>query len=155
MKKSITLLFLLITTLLSAQLKVGNIDLNFGKTITSKDGDIVAIAGEKDNTIYALARKKRNFFLQTFDSKTKEFKTSSLLKFDKINGKKLQIEDLSFVGDKIFLMTSYYDKKAKTYNFLAKEISGNKIIKTTNILSLSFFYVFFIASVGFPTLHLI
>ena len=136
MKKSITLLFLLITTLLSAQLKVGNIDLNFGKTITSKDGDIVAIAGEKDNTIYALARKKRNFFLQTFDSKTKEFKTSSLLKFDKINGKKLQIEDLSFVGDKIFLMTSYYDKKAKTYNFLAKEISGNKIIKTTNILSI-------------------
>ena len=33
-------------------------------------------------------------------------------------------------------MLSYYDKKAKTYNFLAKEIEGKKIVKTTNVLSI-------------------
>lgn len=135
MKQKLILLVLLISTTLSAQLKVGDIDLNFGETITNKDGDIVAIAGEKNNTIYALARKKKNFFLQTFDASTKAFKTSSLLKFDKINGKKLQVEDLTFVGDKIFLMASVYNKKAKTYDFLAKEIKDNKIIKTTKIMS--------------------
>jgi len=135
MKQKLLLLALLITTIVSAQLKVGNIDLNFGKAINNKDGDIISIAGEKDNTIYALARKKKNYFLQTFDVSTKAFKSSALLKFDKINGKKLQIEDLAIVGEKIFLMASVYNKKAKTYDFFAKEIKGNKIVKTTKLMS--------------------
>ncbi|WP_290699305.1 hypothetical protein [Lacinutrix sp.] len=135
MKKLFAVLLLLICFNVSAQLKVGNIDLDFGKTITNKDGDIIKIAGEKNNTVYALARKKKNFFLQTFDASTKAFKSSSLLKFDKINGNKLQIEDLAIVGEKVFLMLSYYNKKGKTYNFLAKEISGKKIVKTTKVLS--------------------
>ncbi|WP_397364245.1 hypothetical protein [Olleya sp. R77988] len=135
MKKHLTLFLLLISTSLFAQLKVGNIGLNFGESIPSKDGDVVKIAGELNNTIYTLARNKKKFFLQTFDASSKEFKTSSLLKFDKINGKKLQIEDLAIVGEKVFLMVSYFDKKTKKYNFLAKEIKGNKIVKTTNVLS--------------------
>lgn len=135
MKKNIPLLLLLICSAVSAQLQVGNIDLNFGETIVSKDGDVIQIAGEKDNTIYALARKKKDFFLQTFDASNKAFKTSALLEFDKINGNKLQIEDLTIVGEKVFLMLSYYDKKDKTNNFLAKEIKDNKIVKTTNVLS--------------------
>lgn len=135
MKNIITLLVLFISISLSAQLKVGSIDLNFGETIPSTDGDVIQIAGEKDNTIYALARKKKNFFLQTFDSSSKEFKSSYLLKFDKINGSKLIVEDLAVVGEKVFLMLSYFDKKAKTNNFIAKEIQGEKIIKSTKILS--------------------
>ena len=79
MKQKLILLVLLISTTLSAQLKVGDIDLNFGETITNKDGDIVAIAGEKNNTIYALARKKKNFFLQTFDASTKALVLSSTI----------------------------------------------------------------------------
>lgn len=135
MKKMIPLLVLLICSTVSAQLNVGNIDLNFGETITSKDGDVIQIAGEKNNTVYALARKKKEFFLQTFDASNKAFKKSSLLKFDKINGNKLLIQDLAIVGEKVFLMLSYYDKKAKTKNFLAKEIEGEKIVKTTTVLS--------------------
>jgi len=135
MKKRVTLLLLLVSISLSAQLKVGNIDLNFGENITTTDGDIIKIAGEKNNTIYTLARKKKKFFLQTFEASTKAFKKSSLLKFDKVNGNKLQIEDLAIVGEKVFLMLSYFDKKAKKYNFIAKEVKGNNIVKTTNILS--------------------
>ncbi|AUC82914.1 hypothetical protein [Lacinutrix sp. Bg11-31] len=135
MKKLIPFLLLLICSTVSAQLKVGNIDLDFGETITSKDGDVIKIAGEKDNTVYTLARKKKKFFLQTFDASTKAFKSSTLLKFEKMNGGKLLIEDLAIVGEKVFLMLSYYNKKAKTYNFLAKEIAGNKIVKTTTVLS--------------------
>lgn len=135
MKKFLPILLLLICSTVSAQLQVGNIDLNFGETIENKDGDVIQIAGEKDNNIYTLARKKKKFFLQTFDASTKAFKKSVLLKFDKKNGGRLQIQDLSIVGDKVFLMLSYYDKKAKTNNFLAKEISGDKIVKTTNVLS--------------------
>ena len=32
-------------------------------------------------------------------------------------------------------MLSYYDRKEKTNNFIAKEIKDDKIIKTTNLLS--------------------
>ncbi|WP_299439056.1 hypothetical protein [uncultured Aquimarina sp.] len=135
MKKLASLLLLLICTTLSAQLKVGNIDLDFGDAVTSKDGDVIQIAGEKENVVYALAKKKKSYFLQTFDAATKSFKNSTPLEFDKIDGYKLQVEDLAIVGEKVFLMLSYYDKKAKNNNFLAKEIVGNKIVKTTNILS--------------------
>lgn len=135
MKKLLPILLFLICLTASAQLKVGNIDLNFGETIENKDGDVIKIAGENNNIIYALARKKKKFFLQTFNPSTKAFKSSSLLEFDKINGSKLLVEDLTIVGEKVFLMLSYYDKKAKTYNFLAKEIEGKKIVKTTNVLS--------------------
>ncbi|WP_299219069.1 hypothetical protein [uncultured Aquimarina sp.] len=135
MKKLVLLFLLIICTTLSAQLKVGNIDLDFGETITSEDGDVIQIAGEKEGVVYALARKKKSYFLQTFDASTKAFQNSTLLEFDKIDGNKLQVEDLAIVGEKIFLMLSYYDKKAKTNNFLAKEVSGNEIVNTTTVLS--------------------
>lgn len=135
MRKILPLLFLGISTTLFAQLKVGDVSLNFGETIVSKDGEVIKVAGEQGNIIYALARRKKKFFLQTFDASSKAFKSSKLLKFDKINGGKLQIEDLVIVDNVPFLMLSYYDKKGKTYNFLAKEIEGNKIVKTTKVLS--------------------
>jgi len=71
MKKLILLFLLILSTTVSAQLKVGNIDLDFGETITSEDGDVIQIAGEKENVVYALARKKKKYFLQTFDASTK------------------------------------------------------------------------------------
>ncbi|MEJ6791685.1 MAG: hypothetical protein QNK89_02825 [Lacinutrix sp.] len=41
MKKLLPILLLLICSIASAQLKVGNIDLNFGETIENKDGDVI------------------------------------------------------------------------------------------------------------------
>ena len=135
MKKILPLLLLCITSISFAQLEVGDVSLDFGETITSKDGDVIKIAGQKDNVIYALAKKKKKFFLQTFEAESKAMKSSKLLKFDKVNGNRLEVEDLAIVDKKPFLMVSYYDKKGKTYNFLAKEIKGDKIVKTTNVLS--------------------
>ena len=120
-----------------AQLQVGNVDLNFGEIVKSTDGDVIHVAGRHENTIYALARKDKKFFLQTFDATSKAFKTSSLLKFDKINGGKLQVEDLAIIDGRIYLMLSYYDKKEKTFNFVAKEIQNGEVINTTNVLSVS------------------
>ncbi len=135
MKKILTYLIFFINIAVFAQLKVGNIDLNFGDTIDSNDGEVVQIAGQLENTIYALAKKKKKLFLQTYSADTKKFKSSTLLEFDKINGNNVLIEDLALIGDKAFIFVSYYDKNAKTYNFLAKELKGTKIVKTKNVLS--------------------
>lgn len=137
MKKTVAILFLVICTSVFAQLKVGNIDLNFGESIDSKNGEVVQIAGEIDNTIYALAKRKKNLFLHTYDASSKKFKKSTELKFEKINGNRVLIEDLAIIGNKAFVFISYYDRKAKKYNFLAKELNGTKIVKTENILSIS------------------
>ncbi|WP_353777063.1 hypothetical protein [Winogradskyella sp. 3972H.M.0a.05] len=136
--KKITALFLLLLTvnLTNAQLQVGNVSLDFGETITNTDGSIVQIAGVVDNTIYVLANKKKKYFLQSFDNTTKKFKKSIPLKFDKINGNKVFLEDLTVVEDKVYLMASYYDKKNKKNNFVAKEVSKDlKLGKFKTILS--------------------
>lgn len=135
MRKIATISLLLFSFSIFAQLQVGNVDLNFGEIVKSKDGDVIHIAGSQENTIYALARKDKKFFLQTFDTSSKAFKTSSLLKFDKLNGNKLNVEDLAIIDGTVYLMLSYYDRKEKTYNFLAKEIQEDEVVNTTTVLS--------------------
>ena len=70
MKKA--LLLLVITSFsLTAQINVGKISLDFGETTSEKDGEIIIIVKEKNGNIYALARRKKDFYSQTFDATTK------------------------------------------------------------------------------------
>ena len=133
--KKLLLLLVITSFSLTAQINVGKISLDFGETTSEKDGEIIIIAGEKNGNIYALARRKKDFYSQTFDATTKNLKSSTRLDFDKINGGKLLVEDLAFIGDKLYLMLSYFDKKNKNYNFIAKEIQKNTIVKTIYLLS--------------------
>ena len=133
--KKLLLLLVITSFSLTAQINVGKISLDFGETTSEKDGEIIIIAGEKNGNIYALARRKKDFYSQTFDATTKNLKSSTRLDFDKINGGKLLVEDLAFIGDKLYLMLSYFDKKNKTYSFIAKEIQKNTIVRTIYLLS--------------------
>ena len=133
--KKLLLLLVITSFSLTAQINVGKISLDFGETTSEKNGEIIIIAGEKNGNIYALARRKKDFYSQTFDATTKNLKSSTRLDFDKINGGKLLVEDLAFIGDQLYLMLSYFDKKNKTYNFIAKEIQKNTIVKTIYLLS--------------------
>jgi hypothetical protein len=135
MKNKILLILLIVPCTLFAQLQVGNVDLNFGEKIESKDGELVRIAGVANNTIYALANKKKKYYLQTFDATTKRFKASVHLDFDKINGNKLDIEDLAVIDGNVYLMLSYYDKDKDSNNFIAKEIKGKEFLESVHILS--------------------
>ena len=48
---------------------------------------------KKNGNIYALARRKKDFYSQTSDSTTKNLNPNTSLDFDKINGGKLLVED--------------------------------------------------------------
>jgi len=137
MKKTILLLVLILNvSLFHSQHVVGNVSLDFGETIKNNDGNVIHIAGVIDNTIYALANKKKKYFLQSFNYSTKEFKKSIPLNLDKINGNKVLIEDVAVIEDKAYVMASYYDRKAKQNKFIAKEISGDlKLGKLKTLLS--------------------
>jgi len=125
MKKLTYLLFILICTYAQAQLAVGDVTLDFGEDISKTDGNIVSIAGMKNNLIYTLSKKGKNFYIQTFDTDSKKNIGSEILKLDKIDGNKAYVEDVVVIEDKVYVMTSYYDKSNKQYNFAALEVLEN------------------------------
>lgn len=126
------LLFTLLITVISfqaqAQMQVGNVTLDFGPKITAKKGDVTYIAGEKNNVVYTLARQKKMFYVQTFESGSNKFLKSKQIKFDKINGGKVTIEDLAIIDGEVFLFGSYYDKKAKKSVFAAYSIDEKLVL---------------------------
>ncbi|MCK7590619.1 hypothetical protein M0G43_08545 [Subsaxibacter sp. CAU 1640] len=136
MKKLCTLLILALTMQLGqAQIKVGNAALDYGETITNKDGKVIHIAGVVGNTIYALANEKKKYFLQTFDNSTMQLKKSVLVDLEKIDNKKVSLQDFVVIEDKIYVMATYYNNKENRNVFLAKEVGTDlKLGKTTTIL---------------------
>ncbi|TVZ53199.1 hypothetical protein [Dokdonia sp. Hel_I_53] len=122
MKHYLSILFFLIASTTFAQLEVGNVKLDFGADISETEGNIINIAGIKDNQIYTLSKKGKKFYLQTFASDTKENTGSEVLKLDKINNSKAYVEDIVVIEDRAYVMASYYNKDDKTYNFAALEI---------------------------------
>ncbi len=131
MKKLFTLVFLLITTTILAQFKVGNNTLNFSEAIPKDKGNIMAIAGIKNDTIYTISRTKKEFFFQTYDAKTKSL--ISTKPFEIIRG--YEIRDYVMVGEKLFLMLSYYNETLNRYSFFAREVKDNEIANSINIFS--------------------
>lgn len=126
------ILFSLLITIISfnahAQMAVGNVTLDFGPKITAKKGEVTYIAGEKNNVIYTLARQKKMYYVQTFEAGTNKFIKSKQIKFDKINGNKVNIEDLVIIDGEVFLFGSYYDKKAKKSVFAAYSIDEKLVL---------------------------
>lgn len=122
MKKLVYVLCLLLSANLFAQLNVGDVQLDFGEDISETEGTILNIAGVKNNLIYTLSKKGKKYYIQTFDINTKQNVGSALLDLEKIRDNKAYIEDVVVIQDKAYAMASYYNKKNKTYNFVALEI---------------------------------
>ena len=123
MKKILFILFVFATTISQAQLSVGNVALDFGEDISETEGNIVRIAGIKNNIIYTLSKKKNKFFIQTFDATSKKNINSKSLKLEKIEDSKVIIEDVVVIEDKAYVMASYYNKSQKKNKFVALEVS--------------------------------
>lgn len=123
MKQFTFLIFFLIFTTTYAQLNVGNVSLDFGEDISKVDGSIIRIAGIKNGTIYALSKKNKKFLLQTFDADSKANKGSLSLKLDKLEGSKLTIKDVVVIGQRVYVMASYYVKSTKHNKFVALEVA--------------------------------
>ncbi|MEM9679146.1 MAG: hypothetical protein AAF901_02380, partial [Bacteroidota bacterium] len=137
MKRPIILILLLMTAVVSAQYDIGDINLDFGEKVPKEQGSIMAIAGEINDSIYALSRTKREFFLQTFDGKTKRLLDSKPIKLERGQ----EIRDFVIVGRKLFLMLSWYDETLRIYRFLAKEIKDNQVVSTNAIISIREKYI--------------
>lgn len=133
MSKSFTFIFLLVTSAISAQFTAGDSSLEFGKTIPKEKGNIMTIAGVLNDSIYSLSRTKKDLLFQTYDARTKILTSSRPFTIPAFH----EIKDYTLVGNKLFLMLSFYDEIDRNYKFIANEIQNNEIVKTTVILSVA------------------
>ena len=131
MKRQIFLAFFLISVAISAQYRFGDINIDFGQKTQKKSGNIMRIAGQLDNYIYTLSRTKKEFFLQTFDAKSKALVSSNPIILNRAN----ELEDFVILGEKLFLMESFYNQASRNHHFIAREIQNNKIVKSTLLLT--------------------
>lgn len=123
--KLLSFAFLCTSMFSLAQLNVGNVSMNFGKEVTAKKGTVVQIAGEIDGITYALATKKKMYYIETFDSASQDYLKSKQIELNKINKAKVTIEDLAVIEDKIYVFANYYDKKSNQHIFAAYEVNKN------------------------------
>tara|TARA_R100000935_G_scaffold13736_5_gene27667 strand:+ start:94476 stop:96122 length:1647 start_codon:yes stop_codon:yes gene_type:complete len=125
MKFLTTLLICCFQLTLFAQFNVGDVSMNFGSEITAEDGEIVHIAGESDNVTYALAKKKKNYFIQTFRVDNQDFITDKEIELEKIGKNKVTLEDFAVVNGSVYVFASYYDKSNKQQKFVAYPVASN------------------------------
>lgn len=91
------------------------------------------IAGVLNDSFYGLSRTKKEFFFQTFDTKTKTLTSSKpfiILRFH-------EIKDYVIASNKLFLTQSFYGKTDRNCGFIVKEIENNEIVNTAVILSVA------------------
>jgi len=133
MTKPILIIFLFFSIATSAQLTIGNVSLEFSESIPKEQGNIMTIAGVKNDSIYTLSRAKNEFLFQTYDAKTKRLTSSKAFNILK----DYEIRDYVFVGNKRFLMLSTYNEVSNEYQFLALEVSNNEIVNNTAIQTIN------------------
>lgn len=114
---------LLATISTYGQLKVGNVNLDFGPTIESQKESIIHIAGTENGTIYTLALKKKAYFIQSYDEGSQELKKSVEIDLDKIDNRRVDVEDFVLIDGKLYLMASFYNRKANVNNFVAYPVN--------------------------------
>jgi len=136
--KITTIAFLFIMFLnLSAQDKIGNININYGDEITEEKGKIVNIIGEANNKIYALGNKKNKYFLKVFTSDKMTLLSNNEIKLPKVKNKKLDFEDVILLGDNLYILGSFFDRKSKQNKLEAIPVSVDGILSenTVNLFS--------------------
>jgi len=128
-----TLILLLLSSIVSAQTELGKIEIEYNETLPKEKGNIMAVAGIKNDSIYVLSRTKKEFFFQTFDAETKKISASKPFEIEE----DFEIRDYIILSDKLFLMLSLYDSDSNVYRFIAKEVRNNQIIKSTELLTIN------------------
>lgn len=69
--------------MVSAQTELGKIELEYSETIPNEKGNIMTIAGVKNDSIHVLSRTKKDFFFKLLMPKLKKYHPANLLKFKK------------------------------------------------------------------------
>lgn len=124
MKKNYLLLAcgLLFTMLSFSQIQVGDFTITHGAEIEDNSLKIVRIAGETDGKIYALANKKKKFYIKVFKSSDMSIISTNEIDLSSFKDRSIDFEEVGMIGNKVYVFGSVYDKKAKTAHLFGVEV---------------------------------
>jgi hypothetical protein len=113
---------LLFTMLSFSQIKVGDFTINHGAEIEDNTLKIIRIAGEVNNKIYALANKKKKYYIKVFKSSDMSIISTNEIDLSSFKDRSIDFEEIGMIGNKIYVFGSVYDKSAKTANLFGIEV---------------------------------
>lgn len=113
----------------------GNIKVDFGEQTSNYSGDLIKIIGETETTIYGLSLKgKNNYYLLTYDPKSMQIKNEIEIDLPKVEGKKVELDDLVLVGDNVYVIGSFYKAKTKKSYLVAFRFKNNLTLDENEIV---------------------
>ncbi|WP_439151581.1 hypothetical protein [Winogradskyella sp.] len=113
---------LLFTTLAFSQIQVGDFTINHGAEIEDNSLKIVRIAGETNGKIYALANKKKKYYIKVFKSSDMSIISTNEIDLSSFKDRSIEFEDVSMIGNKVHVFGSVYDKKDKMSHLFGIEV---------------------------------
>lgn len=113
---------LLFTMLAFSQIQVGDFTITHGKEIEDNSLKIVRIAGETNGKIYALANKKKKYYIKVFKSSDMSIISTNEIDLSSFKDRSIDFEEVAMIGNKIHVFGSVYDKKAKTSHLFGVEV---------------------------------
>ena len=116
---TVTLLFF---NYISAQGTFGPITVSLGEEIIEDKEKIVNIAGETGGKVYTLATKGKNYFVKVFESNSFKLLATNKIELPDFKGKEIEFEELAVLQDRIYILGSVFDKKAKENKLYAIEV---------------------------------
>ncbi|WP_396188689.1 hypothetical protein [Flavobacterium sp.] len=127
--------FLLSLNLIEAQNKIEKVSLTYGEELPDDNQKIVKIIGEVNNKIYALAIKGKNdFFIKIFESTSMKLLKSKLIVIPEVLDKEIDFEEIFLLNSNLYAIGSVYNKKDKTFNLVANQISEDGILSKQTIV---------------------
>lgn len=105
-----------------SQIQVGDFTINHGAEIEDNSQKIVRIAGEVDGQIIALANKKSDYFIKVFKSSDMSLISTNEIDLASFKDRSIDFEEITLIGNKVYVFGSVYDKKAKEANLFGVEV---------------------------------
>jgi hypothetical protein len=134
-KLALLSLFLMVTAVSGfAQNKLEKVSLTYGEELPDDKIKIVKIIGEANNRIFALAIKKDDFFIKTFESGSMKQLTSNPIIIPKKDDKEVDFEDIFLLNNNLYAIGSVYIKKDKRFNLVGTKISDEGVLSTNGTI---------------------
>ncbi|WNJ16992.1 hypothetical protein [Pontibacter sp. G13] len=91
-------------------------EINWGAEIPS-DNQILKVIGHTQTGHYALAYKRKKFFVEYYDGPQSQLKTSREIEFPKMKGIESELANIFLMDGELILFTAVQDKRNKTWDF--------------------------------------
>ncbi len=104
-----------------------------------RDNFVIDIMGEDENGIFTLSNKKKDYFINNFNSKSLSQKYSKLIELSKQGSVKIALEEVFFMKNNVIAFASGFDKAASqsiTYAIKYNKKTGNtegKVIAVSKV----------------------